>query len=852
MSVLSTVAWRTHRQHPWLAVLAIIGIALGVAVSTAIALANAAARQAFSDSVTGIVGNATHQVVAGSNGLPEGAYAAIRKVALMHGGAAAPIIEAEVALVDHPGRTLHLLGVDPFAEAPFRASAGALLHAKDFPFARLLTERGTMVVSQATATALNLGATVTIRHGTTTQALTLIATLPDDGNAVNRQATIALCDLATAQEILGRDRRLDHIDLRLPDGEALSAITAVLPVGAEVVPAARRSDSLRQLTDAFHTNLSALGLIALVVGMFLIANTASFAVVRRRELFSRLRAHGATPGQILRLVLGEALLAGVIASFLGVIMGAALAQVLIRLVTRTIGDLYANIGPTTLAIEPAIVAQGLALGVIATVVAALWPALDAARSAPRLGLLRTGPEHAWQRAVPWLGVGGGGLLIVCALILTLLPATITAGFVGLGCGLIGAAVLVPALLVPVVRVLAWPMRANPILTLASRAVGANLSRTGIAVAALSVACAAALGMTLMVASFRSALDMWLATSLTADVYVSAPRLIAARVGDTPLEPELTQRLLAVPGIAHVLPKRDAIISARFPDGALGDVSLQSFTPLPETSSAFVARPAFASTAKRDEAWAEFEAGAIFVTEPFATHRHVTTGDQLTLMTPVGPQQLTIAAVMVDYSNDQGAVFLHRNRYQAWFSDDTVTALALYATPDVSAETLCERLRVAAGDVPISISSSRALKIASMTVFDRTFAITAVIRWLAAGVAVLGLIAALAAVQVERARTTARLRAVGVTPHEVIALALGECLFTGLAAGLLALPIGVTLAAGLTHVINRRSFGWSMTLQIDVWQLVFTVVLAAAAAVVAGFFPAWRASRRPLAEALHAD
>ena len=117
---------------------------------------------------------------------------------------------------------------------------------------------------------------------------------------------------------------------------------------------------------------------------------------------------------------------------------------------------------------------------------------------------------------------------------------------------------------------------------------------------------------------------------------------------------------------------------------------------------------------------------------------------------------------------------------------------------------------------------------------------------------LGLIAALAAVQVERARTTARLRAVGVTPHEVIGLALGECLFTGLAAGLLALPIGVTLAAGLTHVINRRSFGWSMTLQIDAWQLVFTVVLAAAAAVVAGFFPAWRASRRPLAEALHAD
>lgn len=852
MSVLTTVAWRSHRQHPWLAVLAILGIALGVAVSTAIALANAAARQAFSDSVTGIVGNATHQVVAGSNGVPEGAYAAIRAAALSHGGAAAPVIEAEVALVDHPGRTLRLLGVDPFAEAPFRASSGALIHKQAFPFARLLTEPGTIVVSQATADALQLGPSVAIRHGTTTHALTLIATLADDGNAVTRQATIALCDVATAQEILGRQGRLDHIDLRVPDGEALSAITAVLPLGTEIVPAARRSDSLRQLTDAFHTNLSALGLIALVVGMFLIANTASFAVVRRRELFSRLRAHGATPGQILRLVLGEALLAGVLASILGVVMGTALAQLLIKLVTRTIGDLYANIGPAAVVIEPRIVVQGLALGVIATVLAALWPALDAARSAPRLGLLRTGPEHAWQRAVPWLGLGGGGLLIVCAIILFFLPATIFAGFAGLGCGLVGAALLVPALLVPVVTMLAWPLRANPILTLASRAVGANLSRTGIAVAALSVACAAALGMTLMVASFRSALDTWLATSLTADVYVSAPRLIAARVGDTPLEPELTRQLLAVPGIAQVLPKRDAVISAQFPDGSTSEVSLQSFTPLPESSTAFVARPAFASTSERNAAWAAFEAGSIFVTEPFATHRHVTVGDQLTLMTPVGPQHVSIAAVMVDYSNDQGAVFLHRLRYQTWFADDTVTALALYATPDVSAETLCQRLRIAAGDAPISISSSRALKVASMTVFDRTFAITAVIRWLAAGVAVLGLIAALAAVQVERARTTARLRAAGVTPNEVIGLALGECLFTGLAAGLLALPIGVLLAAGLTHVINRRSFGWSMTLQIDWGQLFLTVALAAAAAVVAGLFPAWRASRRPLAEALHAD
>ncbi len=857
MTILATIAWRSQRQHPWLAALAILGIALGVAVATAIALANAAARHAFAESITGIVGNASHQVVAGSAGVPEGAYAAIRAAALAHGGAAAPVVEAEVALIDRPGRTLRLFGIDPFAEAPFRASTSAVQRDRAFPLARLLTEPGAIVVSQPTAEALGLSDKIRIRHGTTIRELTLIATVPDDGNALNRSATIAVCDVSTAQEILGRLGVLDRIDLILPDGEALSAVTTALPSGAEIVPAARRGDSLRQLTEAFHTNLSALGLIALVVGMFLIANTASFAVVRRRELFSRLRAHGATPGQILALVLGEALVAGIFAAVLGVALGIALAHFLLRLVTRTIGDLYAVIGPATISIDRSIVLQGLALGILATLLAALWPALDAARSAPRLGLLRTVPERAWRRSLPWLALGGGGLLALCGAVLVGLPPTITWGFVGLGCGLIGAALLVPVLLLPVVSGLAWlagilALGRHPLVTLASRAVGANLSRTGIAVAALSVACAAALGMTLMVGSFRLALDTWLATTLSADVYISAPRLVAARVGAQPLEPTLTARLLAVPGIAAVLPKRDAVVSVTFPDGTSDDVDMAAFEPLPDSRDAFVARPAFASPAAREAAWTAFTGGALFVTEPFATHRAVKAGDHLIVHTPTGDQRLTIAAVLVDYSSDQGAVYLHRERYRAWFSDDGITALALTAAPGVEVEDLCARLRLAAGDAPLSITSSRALKTASMTVFDRTFAITAVIRWLAAGVAVLGLIAALAAVQFERARTTARLRAAGVTPREVIALAVIECLFTGLAAGLLAIPIGVALAAGLTHVINRRSFGWSMELHTDPWQLVLTVALAAGAAIIAGLIPAWRASRRPLAEALHAD
>jgi putative ABC transport system permease protein len=327
-------------------------------------------------------------------------------------------------------------------------------------------------------------------------------------------------------------------------------------------------------------------------------------------------------------------------------------------------------------------------------------------------------------------------------------------------------------------------------------------------------------------------------------------LIAARVGDQALSPELVERVLAVPGIRDVISKRDTVVPVGMPDGRVLDVTVAAFAPLPDSRLQFPARPAFRDDQARNAAWDAFSAGAAFVTEPFAAKQNVRTGDRLQLRTPTGNREVVIAAVLVEYSSDQGYVYVDLAQYRAWFSDQAVTALALTALPGVTDEELAARVRTAAGDIPLAVTPGTTLKSASLTVFDRTFAITAVIRWLAAGVAVLGLIGALAAVQLERARTTARLRALGLTPRGVIGLATAECLLTGLAAGILAVPIGIGVAAGLTHVINRRSFGWSMELTVDPWQLVLTVFLAAGAAGIAGLLPAWRASRLRVAEALH--
>jgi len=108
-------------RHPWQVGLAILGVALGVAVVVSIDLANGSARRAFELSTETIAGRATHQIVGGPGGLDEAIY---RRVRIDLGiRTSAPLVEGYAAAPDHPGLTLHILGIDPLAETPFRAYA---------------------------------------------------------------------------------------------------------------------------------------------------------------------------------------------------------------------------------------------------------------------------------------------------------------------------------------------------------------------------------------------------------------------------------------------------------------------------------------------------------------------------------------------------------------------------------------------------------------------------------------------------------------------------------------------------------------------------------------------------------
>ncbi|HJV55878.1 MAG TPA: FtsX-like permease family protein [Methylomirabilota bacterium] len=863
---LGRIGLRHLGRHPWQVGLAVLGIALGVAVAVSIDLANESARRAFSLATEAVTGRATHQIVAGPSGLPDDFYRVL-KVEL---GArpAAPILSGDVAAADRPGRTFTVLGVDPFAEEPFRpylgeagrssapgASAG---ERRDPPprdrlstVAALVTRPGAVLVARPTARELGLavGDRLAIRVAGARRELVVVGLLePGDPASARALDGLLVTDIASAQEIFGAAGRIGRIDLIASDDEAgralLERVARRLPPGAELVTAGARAGTTAQMIRAFQWNLTALSLLALVVGMFLIYQTMTFSVVQRRPLIGALRALGVTRGEIFALVMTEAALIGVVGTAAGLALGFTLARGLLGLVTRTINDLYFVLSVRDVTLDPLVLAKGVLLGVGATLAAALAPALEATGAPPRVVMSRGALETSARRMVTratWIGAGlvAGGALVLA------LPAGIVGGFAGLFVLMIGSALVAPAAALGLLRLLQPPIAAGfgTVGRLAARGIVAAFSRTSVAIAALMIAVSAAIGVGIMIASFREAVVSWLEGTLRADVYVSAPSLVGNRP-DATLDPALVTRLAATRGVARAGTSRSVLVP-----GPGGPVQVVALDVDPARPPRWRFREGSA-----DVVWSPGRDGAIgdtvIVSEPYANRRAVRPGDAVRLRTDRGDHDFRVGGVFYDYGSSAGVVVMGRRTYDRFWDDRKVSGLAIEAAPGADLGALIADLRArAAGGQEIVVRSNRALREASLEIFDRTFAVTGVLRTLTVAVAFIGMLAALMALQLERAREIAVLRTLGLTPRQVWRLVTVETGLMGLLAGVLAVPGGLLLAGILVFVINRRSFGWTMPIDPSPAILLQGVALSVLAAVLAGLYPAWRMARALPADAL---
>jgi putative ABC transport system permease protein len=843
---------RHFRRHPWQLALAALGVALGVALAVGIDVATASVRRAFQLSSEAVAGRSTHFVAGGPSGVDERIYRALRLAADRPDGLELAPFVGGSAVPARGGGVLQILGVDVFAEGPFRQAAAAVAPGRVAGSAALLTLPGAAVISDDTARALGVGSgdALPVRVGARHAALK-VAAVRAPADAAERRALerVAVVDIATAQELLDTGPRLLRIDLVVPPAPradaALAWLRARLPADVRVEAVAARQGTLAQMTSAFDLNLRALSLLALLVGAFLIYNAMRFSVIQRRPTLAILRTLGATRGEIARSLLLEAAVLGLAGSAAGVALGALLARGLVGLVARAVSDLYFAVSVTGVSLDVPRLARGLGLGVAAAIGAALPAAHDATTTVPTLVLHRSSIERQARAAAPRVALGALALIAAAGGLLAASGQSLPLALTALLALLVGCAGLVPPVVLVAARAAAGVLGALRGGTgrLAARGLAAGLSRTGVAVGALTLVLSVTTGLGVMVGSFRHAVERWLEGTLRADVFVSAPASVSTRP-DSVLPPSLAARLRALPGVASLGTNRVVSVAT---DGDPVTLMALDLAPGRDPGTELIeGEPA--------RAWSAFATGdGALVSEPLAYRRRLRVGDRFFVATDRGRQALPVAGVYRDYASDRGAVMLSRRAYDRLFDDRRVTAIALHAEPGVSADALAAQVRAALGpEDAVMVRPARALRDVSLQIFDRTFEITNVLRLFAIIVAAFGVAGSLMAVSLERGRELATLRALGATPAQVVEVTIVETGLLGALAGLLAIPLGAVLAAFLVFVINRRSFGWTMPLVLDARALLVAPLVGMVAGVAAGLLPAWRAARVPPAEALREE
>lgn len=825
-------------RHPAQCVLAVSGIALGVAIVIGILLTQASARQAFADSLRSVFGRATHFVVAvDGEDFDERLLARVRRVAPQLDPS--PIVTGSLRVdVGGEQRAVQVLGVDALA---LRGESGA----QGLAWTKFLTEAGAMVMTAGTAQRLGVAVNGSLlaRHAQDQHALRLLASVAaTDESGATLADDVALLDIASAQEYLHKEGRVTRIELDAGnDSDAattLAALAAALPAQVQIIDAGRQARGARNLTDAFYTNLDALSLLALLVGGFMIYNTMAFLVMQRQSLFARLRALGVTRGALARLIVAEGLALGLAGGVLGCGLGYGLARALMAPVGQTLRDHYFATGGGQLTFEPLLALLGVALAAVTTLLAAALPAWSALRADPAHAARYSVSADSAARGLARAAWAGLACVMLASALLTLSSRSLYAGFAALGACIVAAMLLVPWLVQHGLDAVAHRhSRLRPLpLRLAIRGASRSMGRIGMAVAALMAATATSVGVGLMVASFRGAVDDWLTQLLRAEIYISpgfdeqAPPRI---------DEQFIARVMQLPEVTTVSKIRRARVL--YGDGELR-VTAYELPAEAERGFQFLHGVA---------PWPAWNNGDVaMISEPLSYHLGKQVGDLIDIPTPVGRRPFRIAGIYSDYGSERGVVAVSLARFRHYWQDQRVHGIGIYPRPKVDSRQL-ERTLMALlpRDGSLAAWSNASLKSRSLAVFDRTFAITHVLTLFAAAIAALGVFNALLALHLERGREYAMLLATGLAPAALRStLYLQTAVIAVLAAGL-ALPLGVLIAKLLIAVINIRSFGWSMQLSLDAHALLLPAAGALLAALAATVYPAERAVRIDPATAL---
>jgi putative ABC transport system permease protein len=813
-------------------------------------LANRSASRAFAATIDLVAGKAQMEITAPANDLGDDVFPVVQRMTGI--SAATPVVRGLVTLPDFPGEYLDVLGIDVFTNTPFRTFQLTNSSSRDFDLESWLRGPNAIALTETFVArhGLKCGDVLRAQINGNERELRL-GFIIKNTEARELDEHFAAMDIGWAQQLFQAPGRLSSIQLQLNPtanrNEVQKQLRASLPADVEIAPPARRSEQIDKMLASFRLNLTAMSLVSLFVGAFLIFNTISASVIRRRREIGILRSLGTSRWQIGALFLGEALTAAVIGTLLGLFFGTLLAHGLIDQVSETISSLYVLVNVRDIATNLRDYLTAIGLGLGCAVLAAIFPARTAAVMPPIAALH---PEIASEKneavSLRWIVAGLIALLgALGAGLFALHGGPRFLSFVAALLCLSGASCFAPWLvsaLAAVVRAIVDRAKIVPVARqLAALDFRRSLHRNSVTIAALASAVAMAVGVSIMIFSFRQTVTAWIEQTLVADIFI------------TPASNEIA-------GPSSFLPPDALAFFEHHPDVTAVDTFRYIELPFRGDRMALAAlradgpRNFLFISGDREQQMSRFrnERCAI-ASESFARRNHIKAGDSLFLATPDGEAALPVTAIFYDYTRDDGIVYVSEKTFAALFHDDRVHSMGVYLKLGADLEKVLTEFRKrfsARGE--FATYSNRALRRRIFEVFDQTFAVTYVLRAIAIIVALSGIFLSFSTIILERSRTLGIMRALGTSAQQLRGAMMWESVLVGFAASVLGIISGMMLAIVLTAVVNPAFFRWTVHLAIPWGVLAFTPVWIVIAATVAALLPAERAARLNLSEALRAE
>jgi putative ABC transport system permease protein len=821
--------------------LTLLAIALGVAVVLAIDLAGSAAAGSFRSSLETLAGDSDLEIVT-AGGVPENVVGTL--AALPYTLRITPRME-DYAVIADSKQTLPLIGVDLVSEAGQSRSSFSLASGSDDAW-KYLRAKDSIWVSESSGR--KSGEKIALVINDQVATYTVRGVFPDASGG----SSAIVMDISAAQRALRRFGRVDRILVKVPQGPPLDEwqerLRQVLPAGMQIRTAGAGTNENRRMLAAFRWNLQLLSYIALIVGAFLIYNTISVSVVRRRAEIGIVRALGADRSLVLAAFVGEAACFGFLGALIALPLGRIMAGGAVQLMGTTVEALYVSSQPGTIALTPASVLLALVIGVGVAVASAYSPAREASFVPPIEAMAQGRREYTARvhktRDI-WIALAAG----VAAAAASRAPA-------------IGGKPLfayLAALLLICASAFAMPVLVDGIAgiaskmlkrilgveaVLASRSLSSSLRRTSVLVGALSTAIAMMTAVGIMVGSFRETVLLWMGDQLPADLYLRPAGSPAADRHPT-ISVELTDEIARLPGVAAIDRLREYEISYEGMPAGLGSVELNILRSYHNAD--------FLSGRRTNEVLAELrDSNAVLVSEPFASKHHLGAGDSITLSLGESRSSFRVADVYYDYSSERGSILMDRNVMLRYLADPAASNLAIYVAPDARVADVRSEIETAAAGHRVLMFTNRDLRGEALRIFDRTFAITYALEAIAVLIAVMGVAGALLALVIDRRRELGLLRFLGAASGQIRKLIVIEAGLIGLLANLAGIALGFALSLILIYVVNKQSFGWTIRFHWPVAVLLGALTVVYAATVLAGLYPARVAVRLNPVEVVHEE